>query len=37
MTTPLPGETKFTHLFQPVQVGKFKLRNRVKYAACSWK
>jgi 2,4-dienoyl-CoA reductase (NADPH2) len=35
MTTPLPGETKFTHLFQPVQVGKFKLRNRVKYAACS--
>jgi 2,4-dienoyl-CoA reductase (NADPH2) len=35
MTTPPPGETKFTHLFQPVQVGRFKLRNRVKYAACS--
>jgi 2,4-dienoyl-CoA reductase (NADPH2) len=29
------GETKYAHLLQPVQVGKFKLRNRVKYAACS--
>jgi 2,4-dienoyl-CoA reductase (NADPH2) len=35
MTTPLPGETKYSHLLQPAQVGKFKLRNRVKYAACS--
>ena len=33
MTTP--GETKYAHLLQPVQVGKFQLRNRVKYAACS--
>ncbi len=35
MTTSLPGETKYAHLLQPVQIGKFKLRNRVKYAACS--
>lgn len=35
MTTPLPGQVKYASLFQPVQVGKFKLRNRVKYAACS--
>ncbi len=35
MSTPLPGETKYTHLLQPVQIGKFTLRNRVKYAACS--
>lgn len=31
----MPGESKYTHLLQPVQVGKFQLRNRVKYAACS--
>ncbi|MDE3091480.1 MAG: NAD(P)-binding protein, partial [Chloroflexota bacterium] len=35
MTIPLPGEKKYAHLLQPVQIGKFKLRNRVKYAACS--
>lgn len=35
MPTSLPGETKYTHLLQPVTLGKFKLRNRVKYAACS--
>lgn len=35
MTTPLPGEVKYTNLLQPMQLGKFKLRNRVKYAACS--
>jgi 2,4-dienoyl-CoA reductase (NADPH2) len=35
MSTPLPGEVKYAHLLQPTQVGKFKLRNRVKYAACS--
>ena len=35
MTTPLPGETKYAHLLEPTQVGKFKLHNRVKYAACS--
>lgn len=34
-TTPLPGEAKYNHLFQPMQLGKFTLRNRVKYAACS--
>lgn len=33
--TPGPGEVKYAHLFQPTQVGKFKLPNRVKYAACS--
>ncbi len=33
-TTP-PGEIKYAHLFEPIQVGRFKLRNRVKYAACS--
>ncbi len=33
--TAFPGETKYAHLLQPTQVGKFKLRNRVKYAACS--
>src|SRR3990170_7542342 len=30
-----PGVTKYPHLFRPIQVGKFVLRNRVKYAACS--
>lgn len=35
MTEPLPGEIKYAHLFEPMQVGKFRLRNRVKYAACS--
>ena len=30
-----PGVTRYQHLFEPVQVGKFRLRNRVKYAACS--
>jgi 2,4-dienoyl-CoA reductase (NADPH2) len=35
MTTPPPGEIKYPHLFEAAQVGKFKLRNRVKYAACS--
>src|SRR5512135_3927190 len=35
MTTPLPGQVKYASLFQPIQVRKFKLRNRVKYAACS--
>jgi 2,4-dienoyl-CoA reductase (NADPH2) len=35
MTTSLPGESKYSNLFQPVQVGKFTLRNRVKHAACS--
>lgn len=35
MPTPLPGEAKYAYLFQPIQLGKFTLRNRVKYAACS--
>ncbi len=35
MNTTPPGEIKYAHLFEPIQVGKFKLRNRVKYAACS--
>src|SRR5512141_765410 len=35
MSTQLPGQAKYPHLLQPVQLGKFKLRNRVKYAACS--
>jgi len=30
-----PGLTRYQHLFEPVQVGQFRLRNRVKYAACS--
>ena len=30
-----PGVTKYPHLFEPYRVGKFTLRNRVKYAACS--
>ncbi len=30
-----PGVTKYAHLFQPVEVGRFRLRNRVKYEACS--
>ena len=35
MSMTLPGEAKYANLLQPVQLGKFKLRNRVKYAACS--
>ena len=30
-----PGERKFPHLFQEGRLGKFKTKNRVKYAACS--
>ena len=30
-----PGLTRYPHLFRPIRVGKFVLRNRVKYAACS--
>ena len=30
-----PGIKKYGHLFEPFRVGKFRLRNRVKYAACS--
>ena len=29
------GRAKFAHLLQPTKLGKFTLRNRVKYAACS--
>jgi 2,4-dienoyl-CoA reductase (NADPH2) len=35
MPTALPGQTKYSHLLQPVRLGRFTLRNRVKYAACS--
>lgn len=35
MQTTAPGETKYGYLLQPVQLGRFTLRNRVKYAACS--
>ena len=30
-----PGVKKYGQLFEPFRVGKFTLRNRVKYAACS--
>lgn len=30
-----PGVTRYAHLFEPYQLGRFRLRNRVKYAACS--
>src|SRR3989304_3337763 len=30
-----PGLTRYPHLFRPIRVGKFVLRNRVKYAACA--
>ena len=29
-----PGELKLPYLFQPGQLGRFKIRNRIKYGAC---
>jgi len=34
MTTPRPGELKLRHLFQPGTLGRFSIRNRIKYGAC---
>ncbi|MDP2825374.1 MAG: FAD-dependent oxidoreductase [Sulfuritalea sp.] len=29
-----PGEAKLNHLFQPGRIGKFEVKNRIKYGAC---
>jgi 2,4-dienoyl-CoA reductase (NADPH2) len=29
-----PGEAKLNHLFQPGKIGKFEVKNRIKYGAC---
>ena len=29
-----PGEAKLSHLFQAGRMGKFEVKNRVKYGAC---
>jgi 2,4-dienoyl-CoA reductase (NADPH2) len=34
MTTPLPGEAKLKHLFQPARFGRLTSANRIKYGAC---
>ena len=31
---PRPGEKLLQHLFQPVQWGRFRAKNRIKYGAC---
>jgi len=32
--TRKPGEKSLNHLFQPVEWGRFKVKNRIKYGAC---
>jgi 2,4-dienoyl-CoA reductase (NADPH2) len=29
-----PGEAKLNHLFQPGKIGRFEVKNRIKYGAC---
>ncbi|MDP3512961.1 MAG: NADH oxidase, partial [Sulfuritalea sp.] len=29
-----PGEAKLNHLFQPGKIGRFDVKNRIKYGAC---
>jgi len=31
---PIVVDSRFRHLFEPFQIGKFTVRNRIKYAAC---
>ena len=33
-TVTKPGEVKLNHLFQPGKIGKFEVKNRIKYGAC---
>ena len=33
-TVTKPGEAKLNHLFQPGKIGKFEVKNRIKYGAC---
>jgi 2,4-dienoyl-CoA reductase (NADPH2) len=29
-----PGEARLSKLFEPVQWGRFQIKNRIKYGAC---